>query len=440
MADFNSLLSEFMKDQSVLIVEPSPAFTSTIQSCLHGFGVKGNQVITCQKFTDAKRILADRKPKVLITEYDLGENFGLALIEEQEKHHSEMSRISIIVTKNSSDSAVSEAAEEQVDAFILKPFSVDTFNDRLRDAFARKVQPSAYVQKIREGKNELVDGNYNPALSEFDEAKPLNNKPSLAHYYSGHVLQLQGDLKRALREYSEGLRFNPLHYKCLIGQFEVLMEQKNYHEAYKLVGTIRENYPLTSHRLGQIFIAAVYTQHFDDLPSYYELFLRLDQRTPWLVQLTTLALLTAAKFCVREKNLPKAMIFFDMATVTSARDVKVIEQIIDELFKVKASHEAQLIFAKILPSDVGSPIHSQLGFKVDSMILPRDQVMEKGRKLVMAGHGTPDIYRSMIDLTMALGKAPLAESVIAKAIETHPALRAELYKQFEDLQAAAKNS
>lgn len=439
MADFNTLLSEFMKDQSVLIVEPSPAFTSTIQSCLHGFGVKGNQIMACQKFEDAKRIVADRKPKVLITEYDLGENFGLALIEEQEQHHGEMARISIIVTKNSSDSAVSEAAEEQVDAYILKPFSVDTFNERLREAFSRKVQPSAYVQKIRDGKMELEEKQFNPALSEFDEAKPLNSKPSLAHYYSGHVLQLQGDLKRALREYSEGLRFNPLHYKCLIGQFEVLMEQKNYAEAYKLVGTIRDNYPLTSHRLGQIFIAAVYTQHFDDLPKYYELFLRLDQRTPWLVQLTTLALLTAAKFCVREKNMPKAMLFFDMATVTSARDVKVIEQIVDELFKYRASHEAQTIFTKVLPSDVGTPIHSQIGFKVDSLSMPRDQVIERGRKLVNAGHGNPDIYRTMIQLTMDAGKASLAESVIAKAIETHPSLRAELYKLFEDLQAAKKS-
>lgn len=436
MSDLNKALDEFLKDQFCLIVEPSPTFSASITACLHGFGLRGDRVRLAKTFEDAKKFIDEKKPKILITEYEVGQRFGLALIEAQEVHYGEMERISIIVTKNSSDSAVSEAAEEQVDAFILKPFSSDTFRDRVQDAFQRKIKPSDYVRSIREGKRDFDAKEFQAAEQDFSAAKGLHQKPALACYYLGQTLQAEGNVAGAIQEFRQGLSHNPLHYKCLIGQFEILMAERNYEAAYTMVHTIKANYPLTSHRLGQIFIAAVYTRNFDDLQGYFELFTRLDLRTPWLNQLTSLALFTAGKFQIVANNLVRAMQFFDMALTAAARDIKFIEMVVDELVKVRAGDRAEQIVAKILPGDVGTPAHARISLKADMLTLPREQVIEKARKVVAEGHGSPDMYPELIRLMVAAGKDALAETLITKALEENPELRAALYQVLDQARAS----
>lgn len=436
MSDLNKALDEFLKDQFCLIVEPSPTFSASIMACLSGFGLRADRVKLAKTFEDAKRFIHESKPKILITEYEVGPHFGLALIEAQESHYGEMERISIIVTKNSSDSAVSEAAEEQVDAFILKPFSSDVFSDRVREAFQRKIKPTEYVQSIREGKKDFDAKEFEAAHRDFEAAKGLHQKPALACFYLGQTLQAQGDTASALQEFREGLKHNPLHYKCLIGQFEILMAEKNYAEAYKLVATIKANYPLTSHRLGQIFIAAVYTRHFDDLQGYFDLFTRLDQRTPWLIQLTSLALFTAAKFQIVAGDMTRAMRFFDMALTAAAREIKFVEMIVDELVTARAGDQVQQIVAKILPTDIGTPAHARISLKADMLTLGPDQVIEKGRRLVSEGHGSPEMYPELIRIMVAGGKDALAETVVTKALEKNPELRVPLYKVLDEARAA----
>jgi len=108
-----NLLLQFLGEGVCLIVEPSGAFSASIQICLRDLGVPAGQVVVAKKFTEAMTAIKEQKPKVLVTEYEIEKEFGLTLIEEQEKYHSIQSRLSVIVTKNGTDSAIAEAAEEQ---------------------------------------------------------------------------------------------------------------------------------------------------------------------------------------------------------------------------------------------------------------------------------------------------------------------------------------
>lgn len=423
---------EFLKNQNCLIVEPSSTFSSSIQASLQTLGVKAEQILIARKFEDARRMIRDYKPKVLVTEYEMNGGLGLALIEEQEKHFQESDRLSIIVTKNSSDSAIAEAAEEQVDAYVLKPFSADSFRERMMEVFAQKVNPSEYVQRIREGKRHFDLKDFARAADEFLGAKPFDEKPTLACFYAGQSFLAMGDMSRALAEYQEGRRHQPLHYKCLTGEFEGLMSEKKYAEAYDLSIVIRQNFPVTSARLGQFFIAAVFTHHFDDLPGYYELFQKLEHRTPWLIELTSLAFLTAGKFSLSRKDLSRACEYFDTGILVSARAVKFVGMVVDELIQANAVDQAAQFLSKVSPDAVGGPEHTQLSFKIDRFALPLEQLVERGRKIVTAGLGTPELYEQIVAIMAEAGKTALAETVINRAVAEHPEMRDGLYKLLED--------
>lgn len=416
----------FLGDGPCLVVEPAVAFAANLQACLGDLGVPLNQIVVIRKFEEAKQFIADKKPKLILSEYDITGGSGLALLELQEGQYDERQKIAVVVTKNASASAVAESAEGSVDAFILKPFSAEVFRKKLAEVLNRKLNPTLYTQKIQESRGEMAVKHFDQALKGFTEAKSMNEQPTLAHYYTGAVYQSQGNIEKALEEFRLGRKFQSIHYKCLMGEFEGLMAQQKYKEAYGLVPLIKANYPITSHRLGQIFIAAVFTYHFDDLQDYYELFLSMENRSSWLIELTSLALFTAGKYWAK-KEPAKALTYFDMGMTVRGRELSFVENVVDELIRAGAYKEADLAFAKVLPADIGSAKHSQLRFKLDYHTLPHDRLIDKGRKLVSDGHGSPEVYKLLVGMMSSQGKTTLAESVIAQALREHPALRKELY-------------
>lgn len=427
-----SPLSQFLQGQLCLIVEPSQSFSFAIQTTLQQMGVPHAQLYITRRMQDAKRIIEERKPKMLITEYEIDGVFAIDLIELQGKQYDLQSRISFINTMNDSDSAVAEASEGEVDGYLLKPFSMSVFKEKIEKVLAQKINPSPYLVKINVGKKLFNNHQFDKSLTEFLEAKPLHEKPTLACFHAGQTYQALGDVEKALAEYHEGLKHQPLHYRCLIGEFEALLGVKNYHEAYQLVGPLQKNYPITSKRLGHFFVAAVFTNHFEDLPVFYKLFNRLDQRTPELIRISSAAMMTAGRYFIKENNLDKALEFFEIGLLISGRNFEFLERVVNEFIKVQAGFRAQKLLANAHSSDFAKSRYLLLEYKVGQLTFTNEELIEKGRKLIDDGYGSPEIYRSVVKAMAELNKEILAGTFISKLKDKHPELCPELYKLLED--------
>ena len=432
MSEVASPLNQFLQGQLCLIVEPSQSFSFAIQTTLQQMGVPHSQLYITRRIQDAKRIIEERKPKMLITEYEIDGHFAIDLIELQSKQYDLQNRISFINTMNDSDSAVAEASEGEVDGYLLKPFSMSIFKDKIEKVLAQKINPSPYLVKINVGKKFFANNQFDKSLEEFLEAKPLHEKPTLACFLAGQSYQALGDVEKALAEYHEGLKHQPLHYRCLIGEFEALLGVKNYQQAYQLVEPLRKNYPITSKRLGHFFVAAVFTNHFDDLPVLYKLFNRLDQRTPELIRISSAAMMTAGRYFIKENNLDKAAEFFEIGLLISGRNFEFLERAVSEFMKVQAGFRAQKLMTNAHASDFAKSRYLLLEYKVGQLTFSNEELVEKGRKLIDDGYGNPDIYRSVVKAMAALGKEILAGTFIAKLNEKHPELSPELYKVLEE--------
>ncbi|MBL7544926.1 MAG: hypothetical protein JNL11_14000 [Bdellovibrionaceae bacterium] len=432
-------VADFLNSQGALVVEPSSAFFSVIQSCLVGFGMDSKRILMANTFKDAVEILKAEKPKILITEYLIGKNFGLSLVEIHDEMFDSLARISIMVTKEASDNAVAEAAEEQLDAYIVKPFSGADFQKRILEVVKRKMYPSEYFQKIRIGKQKLKAKEFEDAISLFSAAKDLNPKPTLACHYLGETYLGLNDIARARKEFSEGRKHNSLHYRCLTGEFDCLMHEKLYKEAYQLVGLIRANYPVTSARLGKFFIAAVYTENFQDLSPLYELYTNLDYRPAELVNLISIALMTAGRFYIRKKNKEEAIKYFDLTVNVSGRNMEFLEKIIEELLKFKDVASSEKFFKQARADDVGSIRYIQLNFKIGYHVFSPEAALEMGRKIIAEGKTTADVTKKTVLLAIETGKYTLAETLILKGTDAHTEIRKELYDLLESSKESNKN-
>ncbi len=331
---------------------------------LESFGITSTKVIVANTFSVAEALIAEKKPKLLITEYEINKKLGMSLIEKQSKHLDSLSRISILLARNKSDCEVAQAAEEVVDTYMARPYSYHSFTDKLTKAILSKLEPSIYIQTIEAGKKQYFAKAFFEAAKSFEAAKLLHPKPTLACYYLGLTYQRLGNSIKAIEEFKEGRLYQPLHYKCLRGEFETLIFKRKYQEAYQLVPIFLGNYPITPHLLGQFFTAAVFAERFEDLKTYYKLFFNFKVRSSQLKELASLAFLNAARYYLKKKDIATAASLFDMGLQVTTKDLSYIETIVMDLLKFGYIHEAKYFMTQVQLIDLDSDTYAHLNYLV----------------------------------------------------------------------------
>lgn len=421
-------LNRFFSNQTCLIVEPSAPFLASIQACVNSLELPSTRIVGVKKYEDAVRAIEEIKPKILICEYDVAGKMGLLLVDIQQKFFDERSRITVIVSRNSNDSVVAEAAEEQVDAFLLKPFSPDTFRSKLVSVIERKIHPSPYMIKVQQGHEFLMASDFPKAIQTFTEAKKMAEKPCSACFGSGKVYQQMGDLSRALEQYREGRKYQSLHYQCLSGEFNVLIAQREFEQAYDLVPVFTKNFPLSPQRLSHIFLAAVFACRFENLLIHYQQFTLLEQRSPDLVKVVTSALISGGKWFLNKGDRNLAREYFEKAVGVAGRELGYIEQVVNSFLKVNAGVDAEAFLLKVLPQDTETPVYSRLKFKVERTILGPGDLLKAAKVFLDSGHADEETFVALVQVYVDNGRDTLAESVIAQAVKQYPDLRNKLFQ------------
>src|SRR5207237_1150130 len=119
-----------------------------------------------------------------------------------------------------------------VDAYVLKPFVVDTLKLHIIRAGLDKIRPVGYRGALARGKDLLLQGKVAESLTLFREAKGMSDKPSMACYYEGQGHERQKELVQSERCYEEGLTFNEMHYRCSVALFDLLAGRSDLKRAY----------------------------------------------------------------------------------------------------------------------------------------------------------------------------------------------------------------
>ncbi len=426
-------IKQMMANKKVLIVEPSTAFASIIVQTLVANGCKSENILKEPDFRKALNFIEKNGPDIVVSEYQLNGGYGLELSEKQVAYFpNPTQRIFILVTSNSDTTAVAEAAEEEVDAYLLKPFTPKQLHDTIAKVIDKKLNPSEYALAIQSGKESLVKGDFAGALEIFNKAKDLDPKPSLAYYYIGFCQTKLKNTDMALESYRSGRKFVNLHYKCLQGEFDILFEKKMHEDAYEVIKIIGENYPISPGTLAKMFLLAIYTYNYKDIEKYYDLFKALDRRNNELIRIVSAALYSAGRFCMNGKDTANAIEFFKKGVSVAQRDTGYISKVVRILLEAQQIDEAEK-FLMMFPMDKrDSAEFLQLDFEIVHKTREPLEVLERGKRAIDDGKASPEIYREVVKILIHQNKKTAAEHIIFKSSKTHPDLKAELYSILEN--------
>jgi CheY-like chemotaxis protein len=416
----------FIQSGKTMIVDTSASSRQRMASILSMMGARASDMLLVSSYDDAQEIMKSVTPKLILCDYMLDGKPGLDLLQMRRARDQESKGcLYALVTGNSSQSLVAQAAEEDVDTFILKPYTIDSFQKILLQAVIQKIHPSQYVMTIEEGKQFLSTGDFPRAQKCFEHAMTLEPKPALACFYLGQLKMVQGALDLASNEFQTGLQFNGIHYKCLVGLYENLIKQNRLKDAYFVVRRLARFFPANPSRLSEVIALAIKTNHFDDMNEYYDIFKAMETRTDRLVDHVCAGLNVYGKLKLIHGEVETGIKLFDQTSVSCAGRTKFLRYIIETLVQYEQGVQAEQYLVRF-------PLHEREGlnylvseYLVQSLSEDADRMVHLGRSILSrnAGYGDPRLYSVLIEAMLDRGMNDEAEEAMRKAISQYPEQR-----------------
>lgn len=326
------LFEEFLKDNKILIVDKSSASRRRLVKTLCDMGSKRHLISSVAHYSEAKEVIKTEKPKLVLSDFRVQGGSGFDLFKEyrlQEKNLKDTTLI--LITSNISQSAVAKAAEEDVDSFIIKPYTMKSLEKSLISAVISKLYPSEYMKLIDAGKEKMFSGQYEEALDIFEQAKAKSKTPSLALFYHGQTQFFMERAESAKGDYAAGLEINNIHFKCQVGLYELLIKQEKYFEAYDVVRNIARYFPANPDRLKEVIRLAVRTGNFEHMEEYYELFTDLEEREPEVTKYVCSGMYVSGKYYLYNDQAESARSIFDKVSVSCEGASNFLKEMIKSL-------------------------------------------------------------------------------------------------------------
>lgn len=412
-------LGQFLSAIKVLIFDGSNSSKNMIATVLKEMGMPIRNILSAKSYESAREIIKTEKPQMCVSEYEVRGRYGLELLYELKEIVPEP--IFVLATSTASETSVAEAAEEDVDAYIVKPFMAEQLRHYLRQAVEYRIDPPPYIAKIKQGKKAFDSNNIEEAKRFFFEASTIGEKPSLALFYLGQLNEREKQLELALDLYETGLEHMPIHYKCMTAKFQAFDTLKRPEEAYNVVKEILKHYPVTPQRLGRMIYLAMITRHFTDVEQYYDIYQKLENRTEKLQVIVRAALFTTGKYLLQEKQYQRAVSLFEKSVLCSKRDLQMILKSIEELLKVNQAGGAEHILNLISQDDLERPEAKQAEYRLVVHNADRNAAIRMGIDMIENNEADLYVFDTVIHFLKLDGSERIAEKYIEMKAKAFPA-------------------
>ena len=399
-AQKKELFSKYVSSITIVIADSSSSSRVRLAKTLVDLGAKRPNIALANTYEEAEAEIKRLKPKMVLCDYVLtGGRSGLDLLQEQKALYPDgagKDTIFVLVTGNTSQSAVASAAEEDVDTFILKPYTIDSIKNSLVNVTIAKLYPNDYIKMVETGKTALFAGEMDAAVERLDKAKTMDSKPTLACFYRGQVDLIREALEDAQGDFKKGLSYNKIHYKCLVGLYELLMKQKKHAEAYSVIKRLAQYFPANPKRLASVLRLAIVTENYDDIEGYYQIFTCIENRTDELVRYICSALIVCGKHYLARKVQSRALELFEKVAISCAGRTKFLRFTIETLVEFKLPKEGAKYLARFPQDQRDQEDFLSMDYLIFDQSSNAGTSIQKGRALINKDVHCALIYEILI--------------------------------------------
>jgi two-component system chemotaxis response regulator CheY len=199
---------------SVLVVDDMPTIRRMLRQMLRFLGV-GGDIREAADGLEAWELLCQQPADLVVCDINMPRMNGLELLRLLRSTPRFETTPFLMVTGEVSEDIVAASAENEVDAYILKPFKVESLAQRLRTIIQHRHHPSPGEAAFLRAKKLLAARRPQEALLLLEQ---LVSPP---HRLQAKVLNLMGECYLALGENAEAascfnqtLEINPCHLKA----------------------------------------------------------------------------------------------------------------------------------------------------------------------------------------------------------------------------------
>jgi DNA-binding NarL/FixJ family response regulator/uncharacterized protein Yka (UPF0111/DUF47 family) len=429
----DSDFEKYLKNKRILILDKSNSVRSLIEKALIRMGAQEINISSFKNYENALNNIQTTNPHIVVADFSIHDKFGLDLLPYTKNNDiSIFEKIFMVVTENSDDSSVADAAEEEVDGYLLKPFSAEIYIAYLRKIIHRKLNPSTYTKTILAGKAALAEGNFTQAISLFEQAILETDTPTVAMYYLGHIAYMNDDLPKALSCYKRALSVTPLHFKSLLGEFLIYLEQKNNETAYEKIQFISRYYPLSPQLLKFALLLCITNYDYDEVERYFDRYMKLERKPDDLKRVVSQSLLASGIHLLKKNETKEAVGFFLKGAIINGRTPEYLNKVVDILLKNKLIKEAEQYIGMFDDDDLGSTLYKQLLFTINAEKHTYDKVLEEGRQLINDEEASPEVFLKVLKILKTTENDRMLENIAFKAMEQFPDQRSKFKEYLPD--------
>lgn len=163
----------------------------------------------------------------------------------------------LMMTGEVSESRITQAAETEVDGYIIKPFEENTLEGKVLRILRHKESPSMFEKNMNEGAKFMDASDYPAAIEMFVKALELKSESARARLAVGEAFESSGDYDEAEKWFKEAISVNPQYIRGHERLGNLYMEterKKEAIESFELAGNISPNNARRQATLGKLHI------------------------------------------------------------------------------------------------------------------------------------------------------------------------------------------
>ncbi len=199
------------KDMNFMVVDDVDNMRRSVKAMLKLLSY-GREYYEAANGRDAWQILQDEKVSIdfIISDYNMPYVSGTELLNLVRAEKKMRDIPFLMITADANMDIVAEAAEQDVDAYMTKPFVTATLEQKIMELLDQINNPSPFMQHLLNSRTKEEKNDLDGAIAEAKEASKLNPRSSRPYRELGRLLVKKGQLKKALLCFEKATDLNRL--------------------------------------------------------------------------------------------------------------------------------------------------------------------------------------------------------------------------------------
>jgi tetratricopeptide (TPR) repeat protein len=367
------------KNMNFLIVDDMDNMRRSIRAMLKLIQF-GKEYYDAENGVEAWKILNNERPRVdfIISDWQMPKMNGIELLSKVRASKKLRDVPFLFITAETNQTFIAEAAENEVDAYLTKPFVTATLEQKILGLLKLLESPPPLMALLKEARALREDGDLDgaiacakkavkinnhssrplrelgrlflqnqdqkSALACFQKAVQLNRMDVTAYHYMGQIYFAAGNIDKAIANYSMAVELSPRNSERAFKFSALLMGQKRLADAEKILKIVIKNNQSDVDLLEKIADSCLEQEVYGLAAKTYQSVLSEDPERWYLNKKIGLAL-------QKSGNAQEAIAIFEKAIKSSPEDIEMLLSLAQSYIDIKMPIRAEKWATKVVRID-----------------------------------------------------------------------------------------